>query len=675
MADLKQTMDLLEKGRDYALGQAEYATFHEDNAIASALSEFARKNITSSNKGRRVFGYMMEGVVPFKKTPANILKSGIEYSPLGALRSIKDTGKLIYENTGKNKKNLGDTYTKKSWWRGEENEVNRTLASDVIESWSKSLTGSGLAYLGYYLMSKGILNSSNDDEKYQDDLEGLQNYSITINGKTYTLDWAAPGVMPLLLGAEAKKIFNDNAIPSEEWYKHPDKIIGSINSLLNPVFETSMLQGIQNVLESAANEIKYNEGGAAGGIMGAVATNALTGYLTQALPTLSGQVARTIDNTRRTSDTVAQDNFLAGVEKQGRKMANKIPFLSRINTEYVDAYGNTQENSPYNNPLGNLAYQMLSPAYIRDINTTDADTMARNAYNGLDSAGVPVKNKDVFAPWKGKVSYGGEKLDPQQLHDYRVASGNASYEIRDALAHEEWFNKLNGEEQTSILKKVNTLVNKIGLEAAGYEQSSPELDAYKESLPSLLNKFNETGLNKTITDAGLSTSSTAAKEAKEALAAGDEAKAQEIIQKGVSDREAAINAGYVDKDGKPRVADYNKLIAEAGSKSEKMANDLPKLSELGLEKSAYHTYANAIQTFPMLTPTEFAQTYNEINTDKSNAMTQKELLAYINSFEYDDPNEPMDLWNGYGSPDWTNKAGTRKKLKWDDSKGEYVAYY
>ena len=638
MDSLKQTMDALEKGRDFALKQAEYATFHEDNDIASAISEFARKNITSSNKGKRALGYMIEGIVPFKKTPANILRSGFEYSPLGALKSIKDTGKLIYENTGKRKKNLGDTYTKKSWWRGDESEVNRSLAADVIESWSKTLTGSGLAYLGYYLMSKGILNSSTSDEKYQDELEGKQNYSITINGKTYTLDWAAPGVMPLLLGAETKKIFGDNAIPDEEWYKHPDKIINSINSLLNPVFETSMLQGIQNVLETAANEVKYNDDGAIGGIMGSMATNALTGYFTQAVPTLLGQVARTVDNTRRTSDTIADDNFLAGVEKQGRKMANKIPFLSMINTPYVDARGEQQASSPYNNPLGNLAYQMLSPAYIREINTTDADIMARNAYNATttDENGneVPIHDKEVFAPWKGKVTYGGEKLDPQQMLEYRTESGRAGQEIRDALAHEDWFNELDGKSQNDILKKINTLVNKIGLEAAGYEQSSKELDAYKKGVPSLLDYLHAPQINKTIEEqTGLSATTNASKAIRADIEAGNEQAAQEKI-----DAAAVIQNNFTNAHV---VGDYYK----------------------------------AQGVLPQLTPDQFVSTFKEMDTDNTQAIAVKELEGYINSHFGENQNEmAQNYWKAfYGG--WKNKKGNEKKLKWDADKGQYVSYY
>ena len=678
MKSLKETMDALEKGRDYALKQAEYATFHEDNVIADAFSKASRYLLKNDHGAARALGYMMEGVVPFKKTPANILRSGFEYSPLGAIKSIADTGKLIYENTGRRKKNLGDTYTKKSFWCGNEKEVERSLASDVIDSWSKSLTGTGLAYLGYYLMSKGILNSSEPDEKYQDDLEGIQNYSITINGKTYTIDWSAPAVMPLLLGAEIQKIFNKEGIPDEKWYKNPDEIIDSINSLLNPVFETSMLQGIQNVLESASNEVKYNDDGAIGGILGSMATNAVTGYASQALPTMLGQIARSIDNTRRTTDTASDSNFLSGVEKQGRKMMNKIPGLSFLNPEYIDSYGRTQTNGP-SNPLANTAYQFLSPAYVRDIKTTDADKMARDVYNAKDSEGRPINDKKVFAPWKGKVTYGNEKLDPQQMHDYREASGRASFAIREALANEDWFKELDGQAQSDILKKVNTLVNKVGLEAAGYPQTSKELDAFKDGqVPGLLDYYHKTEANKAVKAAGLSANSNAGKEIANQLVQGNKEEADRLTQEAVAqkaqkDKEKANKeavktdaekAGVLKADGTPDTDHYNKVMERAESKSERMKRDFPELKKAGLPNSADYVYANAIKKDSSITVPEFTRTYNKIDTDKSDKLTQKEMLAYLNGMFPKDREKNMkkaeEYWNTYQDGTWKKSVYIKK---------------
>jgi hypothetical protein len=467
-------------------------------------------------------------------------------------------------------------------------------------------------------MSKGILNSSEEGEKYQDDLEGIQNYSITINGKTYTIDWAAPAVMPLLLGAEIKKIFDRHAIPDEKWYGNADEIVGSINALLDPIFETSMLQGIQNVMESVASEFRYNDDNSAalGGVLGSMATNALTGYATQALPTVLGQVARTVDPTRRTTDTATQSNFLRGVEKQGRKLMNKIPGLSFLNPAYRDAYGRTQNNGPFDNILGNFAYQTLSPAYIRDVNTTDADTMARDVYNAtaLDENGVerPIQDKEVFAPWKGSVTYGGQRLTPEQMEVYRQASGEASYAIRDALAHEDWFKELSGQEQTDLLKSLRSLVNKVGLEANGFPQTGKDYEVYQEGgVPALLNKFKGTAQNSKIKEeTGLESTSNAAKAIK-----------------------ADMEAGKVEE-------------------AEQKIDEATQLSNAGFTKPGpVETYYKAKGVVPSLTVDEYAKTYRQIDgadgSEPNEGIKQDELIAYFNNNHFASEAEAMKYWNMY----------------------------
>lgn len=482
MENARTAYDTLEKAREYALKQAEYATFHEDNAVAKALTEFSTKARNSDSKAHRALGYMVEGVIPYKKTPANILRSIIDFSPFGAIDSIRKTGKLIYENTGKRKGNLADTYTKKSKFSGNKQTIDRTFASDVIDSWSKTLTGSGMTLLGYYLANKGILNSSKKGEKYQDQLEGKQNYSVTINGKTYTIDWGVPGAVPLLVGAELQKIKDKNAISDQKWYENIDDIVATINTIIDPLIETSMMQGVQDTLEAATNATKYSDdSGAIGGVGGAILTNTLTGYLTQGVPTLLGQIARTVDPYRRATDTATDQEFLGGIEKQGRKMMNKIPFLSTKNHKYRDAYGRTQKNSPFDNPVASLAYQMMSPAYIADIKQEDADISARDVYNSLDAEGKPIQDSDVFAAWKNKVNVGGQKLSPEEMEKYRTVSGRSNLQMRNMLANDEMFNSLSPEDQNTILQKMNTLVDKIGKEAAGYPQSNnTDLKNYKK---------------------------------------------------------------------------------------------------------------------------------------------------------------------------------------------------
>ena len=723
MNNLKSTVDTLEKARDYAVKQAEYATFHEDNAFAKWLTK-------TSNSAPGPLRAVIEGLVPFKKTPANILRSGVEYSPLGAIKSIAETGKLIYENTGSRKGNLEDTYTKKSKLTGKTKEVNKSLAADVLDSWSKTLTGTALVGLGYYLKNKGILNSSNKDEKWQDDLEGIQNYSITINGKTYTLDWAAPAVMPLLMGAEMSKIKDRNGMLDQDWYENLDEIIGTANALLDPIFETSMLQGIKNTMESAANDIKYDENGAIGGLLGSMVFNTGLGYLTQGVPTIAGQVARTIDNTRRTSDTKADQSFMGSVEKQGRKMMNKIPGLSMLNTPYYDSYGRTQNNSPWNDPIRNFLYQSLSPAYIRDINTTAADRAAREAYYGLgepneEGKQLPIMDSKVFPSWKSKVTASGQKLSPEEMATYRKTSGEAQYAIRDALTKEDWFNNLDASQQTEILKKVNTLVDKIGKDSVDLlDTGSKDLEAYQSGgVEGLLNKWvGDAGSSKAKEITGLSGSTNAIKEIKAAYAEGDTKKAEELTEKyakynkererinekyGVNIKMADFtkredaNPGSNETWAKehsnkttnttkttsnttvPKVttksstdtsttvdtSGYEKYIDRAGNQSKKFTNDIPKLKELGYGKSEMYTYAYAINQDSSLTPHSFNAQYKKLDLDNNGSMKQDEMINYFNKNNTSEQ-QANYLWRTYGENKgipWKTlpvlKNGTWKKSK------------
>ena len=686
MENARQSYETLEKARDYAVKEAEYATFHEDNAVAQLLSKHSQDFRNSDNAAARALGYMIEGIVPFKKTPANILRSGIEYSPLNLAKSLVHTARLAYENTGSRKGNLEDTYTKKSAISGKEKEITKLTASEVLDDWAKTVTGTGLVGLGMYLANNGVLNLSNKDEKYQDDLEGIQNYSLKIGDKTYTLDWAAPAVMPLLVGAEISNINKRNGLLSKKAYENFDEIVGTVNALLDPIFETSMMQGVKNTLESAANEVRYNDDGAMGGILGSMATNTLTGYLTQGLPTLSGQIARTVDPTRRATDVATSQNFLGGIEKQGRKLMNKIPGLSYANEAYRDAYGRTQQNSPFDNVLGNLGYQMLSPAYIRDINTTEADRSARGVYYAPGVDGKPVLDSKVFATWKGTVKDSGHKFDPQEMSVYRQSSGEANYAIRDALAKEGWFNQLDGDRQTEILKKVNTLVDKIGKEAAGYPQDDDDLSVYKNGgIPSLLDKYHDKQIKKQIEQTtGVKANSKVGEELKDAIKSGNKqaidqatAKAKKYAKEKQAEEKqiAADEQKIVDSIGtKAKTAEdlgiesktYVKIGNKAGKNAEKVYNAIPSLKRNGLgSSSAYYTYADALSVDPNLSTADFIKTFNTIDADNSKGIKQDELISYFNSNNISQE-QANKYWKMYGDSEWKKipklEGGKYKKV-------------
>lgn len=527
---LTKDVEALEKARDFALKQAEYATFHEDNKMASMLSEWSR---SSKERGTGIGHVLIEGMIPFKKTPANVLRSGVEYSPLGAIKSLKETGKLVYENTGKRAGNLADTYINK---KGK--EVARTFASDVIDSWAKTLTGTGLTALGFYLYNKGALHSSDPDTKYQDELEGHQNYALEINGKSYTIDWAAPTVMPLMVGAEIAKVWNSTGKEDSDFYDHINEYLETANRLADPLVETSMLSGVKDTLDTAANFVRNNE---AINIIPLLGYNLATGYATQAVPTIGGQIARTIDPTRRSTYT-DKEGFVGVVDKQIKKQMNKIPGLSYRNQEFIDTYGRTQNNSPFNNPIGNLAYQMFSPGYLNNINETGADRISREAY----AAG---KNENTLPKWQSKFKDAeGKRVSPEDFKTASIAYGKANYEIRDALSNDDWFNSLDASQKEEVVKSVNTIAEHTGNAAIDpeYDKNSKPYHAYKEGgIPGLLDYYKDQQAGAMAKESGLGATSKAYKEIKEDIKNGNTEAAETKITDAQKITDAGINSyGY-----------------------------------------------------------------------------------------------------------------------------------
>ena len=67
----------LETLRTYAVKEAQAATYRDANSIAEGLNRLQKRLERSSNKAVRATSVLVEGVMPFKKTPLNIAKQGI----------------------------------------------------------------------------------------------------------------------------------------------------------------------------------------------------------------------------------------------------------------------------------------------------------------------------------------------------------------------------------------------------------------------------------------------------------------------------------------------------------------------------------------------------------------------------------------------------------------------
>lgn len=329
---------LMDKARLYAAQEAQEQTFRDTNVISEAISQRYRGN----NKFKKAVSVLGEGIVPFRKTPANVLVRAEEYSPLGIINSVY--------------------YSVKATQKGSE-----VTASQVINSWSKTLTGSGIFALGMLLSNLGVLAGGPDEDEGKEDFESLngwQNYAIILpDGTNITIDWLTPAAMPLLMGAEFWELIRDGGFEGKDLEQ-------ALLSIADPMIEMSMLQGINDTLEN----IQYADSN-----LGQLAANAALSYLTQGLTnTALGQLERTFEDSRMTTYVDKDSAVPDWIQRVLGKASAKTPGWDYNQVPYINAWGEEEENPEW---YANGAHNMLSPAYIEKGASTEL-TEELNRLNG-----------------------------------------------------------------------------------------------------------------------------------------------------------------------------------------------------------------------------------------------------------------------------------------------------
>lgn len=425
----------LDSARNYAMREAKRATFQDTSEVANALNKFSHQNIATE--------VLVEGLLPFKKTPINILKRGVEYSPFGIAKGITELA-----------------------WDVKKGNMN---ASQAIDTLSCGLSGTAMMMVGVLLSSLGVLTSTSDDDKEGefDKLSGNQEYALQFFGKSYTIDWIAPLSMPLFIGAEI-----ENAVERGDADNGAGigRVLDALTGISDPMFNLSMLQGINSSIKT----VRYSDNPTID-----LAANTVSGYLGQGIPTILGQTARTVDTTRRNSYYTPKDSAAGKlIDKTIKKTASKIPGVSMLLEPYIDKWGNEQVAD---NWVLNAFENFASPGYYSE-NTNDSVTeeMAR-LYKATSDTGV------VPHSAKSSLSTGGNtyRLSEKEYTQYQKTLGKASHEQLQKLINSTAYSNMSNEEKAVAVGKMYR-----------YAEESAKVEFYKgrgidfDDTPTI-KKFNE----------------------------------------------------------------------------------------------------------------------------------------------------------------------------------------
>lgn len=403
LIDIQTTREgarILNAAREYAINEAQKATYRDYSALAAGLNKI--KRIPGA-------GILAEGLVPFTKTPLNVLKRGVEYSPLGLMKTVSyDLYKL----------RKGDM-----------------TANQFIDHIAAGMTGSMITLLGLFLASRGILRGSGDDDDKQnafEKLQGYQDYSITIGGVNYTIDWTAPVAMPLFVGAEMWKTLEDGKLSFGD-IAHLSTVV------IEPLTTLSMLDGLNSALK--AN--RYDDYP-----LTSIAVTMGSSYIAQAVPTLLGQISRSMVADRRTTYIDKNSDVPATFQRWWQtNIVGKTP-LNAGRTAYVDAWGRRDTTGSF---VVRLLENMLSPGYSNKIQTTPVDDELQRLADNLGTE-VLISDPDKDFSFEG-TKY---NLSAEQYEELATVRGQVAYGMLSDLMNDIGYSQLSDEAKA---KAIDNLVS------------------------------------------------------------------------------------------------------------------------------------------------------------------------------------------------------------------------
>ena len=406
-ADLNNVSEsLLFEARSYAVKEAQKATFNDESAIANYLKSITRIK-GSDTKALKVAKIAIDGVIPFKRTPVNIIRRGIEYSPIGLGKAL--TAGLYDVKKGK------------------------ISISEFADGLAAGLTGTGIFAIGLLLSGLGYVNGGfgDDDEDKFKKLNGEQEYSVRVFGKSYTIDWAAPACIPFFIGVETANSFKDG-----DGVKLSD-FTGALWNSLEPVTNLSMLSGIQNTISAA----KYSS---ASETLASIGEDIALSYAMQGIPSLAGSISRTIDPTQRSWYTDKNSSISKFGQEAINNIESKIPGVSYFQAPSIDQWGRIKKRGKLTE---RLTENFLSPGYYSDIEYDDVNSELKRIIEKTgDTKVVPKK-----APTSFNVNKKQKFLTAKEYTTFAAAKGQMSFDYVKEFIETPAYKKLTDEQRIEVI--------------------------------------------------------------------------------------------------------------------------------------------------------------------------------------------------------------------------------
>lgn len=395
---------------DIAEQEALSRTWNDSNSYTKSVLQ-----IRNAMNKLNVKGYGLGDVlVPFAKTPANLTKAIVDYSPVGLTRTILSDGKKLRNSL-------------------ENGQYNAQLQHQFADSFGKGIAGSMLWVAAYALAKAGITSGKSDDDKdvsnFMRNTLGIQPYSIKIGDKSFTYDWAQPIAAPFAAMSDYQSLTDKE---KKDLGSTIEKMTSSASNIL---LEQSFLSSIQDVFNSYEGPT-------------AAIKQQIQDLPARATPTFFKQIADLIDPTSR-------QTFVKGDTKETmkNKVQVKIPGKSKELVEQRDTLG--REIKKYGGDEDKLKYAFnvfLNPANTNKGKTSKAAEEIYEVYKATGDKTIMPRQVGYSEMINGE----SRNLTAKERSEWQKLSGKKIEENVKALTQNSTYKQMSDEDKAAV---INGIVN------------------------------------------------------------------------------------------------------------------------------------------------------------------------------------------------------------------------
>lgn len=392
----------VEAARAYAVSEAAKATYRDSNAFSDFVSNLGKT-------GYKPADALVDALLPFRRTPANILVRGtVDYSPLALVKAFAQV------KSGAN-------------------------VSDVVDTLSSGLTGTGVLALGAYLAAEGLLHiKAGGDDREEDFLKasGYQDFALRLGDTSYTLDWLVPAAMPLFAGVALWNGWEENGGGFDDF-------LSAMGGISDVILETSMLQSINSMIENmsyADNKAWF------------ILSSALTSYLSQAVPTIGGKIASAMDDTARKAYTQGgKSDAETDASYFVQSILRKVPGGREQLQPSIDLWGREISNG---GAAERFFEAFVSPGFFSAADTGAVTKELQRLAATQGSTVYPVKASRSFTV-NGKTKY----LTAEEYTEFAKDLGQTRYGILDKLLSDKRYKALSDADKADVIADVYEFAN------------------------------------------------------------------------------------------------------------------------------------------------------------------------------------------------------------------------